>query len=134
MNKFELKESNVEIGYKNRREIVEGCSLDIDQNPRIIKAFDNKEDAIKELQNYKTNITELSGVIGTYYDITEFYVEENIYDEDGEFISNEGIHEFSKIEIEVIEKPSYITVGTYDNFHDAEEKLYELEEGFLSFK
>ena len=129
MNKFELKQSNIEIGYKKRNEIVEGCSLDIDQDPRIIKAFDNKEDAIKELQNYKTNITELSGATGTYYSVTEFYVEENIYDKDGEFISNEGIHEFSKIEIEVTEKPSYNTVGTYNNFHDAEEKLYELEEG-----
>lgn len=134
MNKFELKESNIEIGYKNRREIVEGCSLDVYQNPRIIKTFDNKEDAIKELQNYKTNITKLSGVTGAYYNVTEFYVEENIYDKNGEFISNEGIHEFSKIEIEVTEKPSYNTVGIYDNFHDAEEKLYELEDGCLSFR
>ena len=39
-----------------------------------------------------------------------------------------------EVHIEVIEKPSYNTVGTYDNFHDAEEKLYELEEGYLSFR
>ena len=129
---FELKKSNVEISYKNRMEIKEGCSVDC-EDPEIIKLFESKEQALEELKKYNTEISELSGSAGIYYNVTEYFVEQIIYD-DEEVFESIGIVGYSKIEIEVTEKPSYETVGVYSNFVDAEDKLCNLDEGFLSFK
>lgn len=78
------------------------------------------EDAKNELLNYKSNIRELSGNYGKYYLVEEYYIEENIYDEDGELLEGEGIWEFSKINIELVEKPSYNTLAIFDNMEAAE--------------
>ena len=131
---FEVRKNSIEISYKNRMEITEGCTVNQDdKESEIIKQFDKKDDALIELQNYKTEIKELSGGSGKYYLVTEYYVEENTYDEDGEWESGGDVWEFSKIQIEVTEKPSYDTFGTYNNFKDAEKKLDGLDDGFLSF-
>ena len=96
--KFELRKNNIEISYKNRTEIAEGCSLNQnDQDPEVIKSFEHKDDALLELQNYKTDIRELSGRAGKYYSVTEYYVEENTYDEDDEWESGGDIWEFSEM-------------------------------------
>ena len=98
MEKFELRKNNVEISYKNRSEIMEGCTLNQDnQDPIIIKSFDNKDDALFELQNYTTDVRKLSGGAGSYYSITEYYIEENTYNENGEWIEGGDVLEFSEI-------------------------------------
>ena len=132
--KFEIIKNNIEISHKNRVNVKEGCSLEQDnQDPKIIKSFVNKDDALLELQNYTTEITELSGAF-TYYNVTEYYVEENVYDEDNEWLSGGDVWGFSKIQIEVNEKSSYETVGVQDNLIDVKGKLHELDEGFLSLR
>lgn len=86
------------------------------------------DEAKKELSKLKTRITELSGPTEIYYLIEEYYIEEDT--------ENGDIVEFSKIQIEVIEKPSYNTLGSYDNFKDAEDALNEYDgfgEVYLSF-
>jgi hypothetical protein len=40
----------------------------------------------------------LSGSAGTYYLVTEYCVEENEYDEDGEWVSGGDVLEFSHME------------------------------------
>ena len=100
MVRYEIIKNTREISYKKRSEIKEGCTLNQrDQEPEIIKAFDKKEDALNELKSYKSDISKFNGVAGLYYLVTEYYVEKNEYDEDGEFVEDFGILAFSKMEI-----------------------------------
>lgn len=75
----------------------------------------------KELEKYSAYIRSLSGSTGSYYLITEYFVEEIELDEDDDFVCSLGIHEYSKMEFNLIEKPSYNTLATFDNMRDAEE-------------
>ena len=137
MKKFELRKNSIEVSWKNRKTIKEGITTtQDDQYPEIVKSFDNLEDAKNELQKYKSNIRELSGGAGKYYLIEEYYIEENTYDKDGEWLEGGDILEFSKIIIELVEKPSYDTLATFDNMEEAEEAYNDYEgenEVYLSF-
>lgn len=98
MKKFEIFKNTVELNWRDKAKIVEGCTLDQgDCDPELIKSFIDKEKALKELKNYKSDIRELKGVLGTYYEITEYYIQENYYDEDGDFIEGGDIWEFSEM-------------------------------------
>lgn len=119
MIKYELRKGSIEISYKNRFEIAPGIAVDdIDE---VIATFDTLEDAKKELEKYSTYIRSLSGSAGSYYLVEEYFVEEIELDEDEDFICSLGVHEYSKMEFELIEKPSYKTLATFDNMRDAEE-------------
>ena len=137
MKKFELRKNSIEVSWKNRKTIKEGITTtQDDQYPEIVSSFDNLEDAKNELQKYKSNIRELSGGAGKYYLIEEYYIEENTYDKDGEWLEGGDIWEFSKIIIELVEKPSYDTLATFDNMEEAEEAYNDYEgenEVYLSF-
>lgn len=103
MKKFELRENTREVKYKDRKEIKEGCTLyQADQYPKIINSFDSKEEALEELKSYKTEIYELSLVVGTYYSVTEYYVEENEYDEAGEWLNGGDIMSFPKSKLDLL--------------------------------
>lgn len=128
--KFDIVKNSVEVSFKERKSIREGISVSRDDyTEEVEKSFKNAEDALLELQNHKTEIKEGGGV----YDVEEYYVQENKYDMDGELLENGDILQFSKMEISVVEQPTYNTVGVFDNFEDAIKKCNELEEGFLSF-
>lgn len=135
--KYEIRKNTREISYKKRAEIKEGCTLEQDnQEPEIIKIFDDKDEALNELKLYKSDICKLSGGAGSYYLITEYYVEENEYDEDGEWINGGDVWEFSKMQIELVEKPSYETLNVYTDMQSAETALNDYDgenEVYLSF-
>ena len=92
MKKFELMKNTADVSEKN---ICEGCTLNFDWlYPECLKVFDNLEDARKELNNY---LTEYKNSASTgKVNVTEYYIVENIYDEDGEFVSGGDIWDFSK--------------------------------------
>ena len=96
--KFELIKNYVEIKRKDKERIVEGCTV-MQENgePEIIKSFDNKEDALKELEKYETEIDRISAPIGTIYGITEYYVQETAYNGEGDFLENSGIWKFTEM-------------------------------------
>lgn len=135
--KYEIRKNTREISYKNRAQIKQGCTLEQDnQDPEIIKSFDDKDEALNELKLYKSDICKLSGGAGAYYAVTEYYVEENEYDKDGEWVSGGDVWEFSEIKIELVEKPSYETLGVYADMESAENALNDYEgenEVYLSF-
>lgn len=137
MTKFEIRKDSVEVSWKNRKTIRKGMVIDSDnQNPELINSYDTLEEASKAIKNYNTTIRELSGGAGKYYLLEEYYIEENVYDEEGEFLRCDGIWEFSKIIIELVEKPSYNTLATFDNMEDAEEAYNDYDgenEVYLSF-
>lgn len=122
MVKYELKKDSIEVRYKDRKEIKPGIVLTADnREPELIKTFDNKEEALEELGKYKSSITEYT-YNGTLYVVEEYYIEENTYDDDDEdeWLSGGDIWSFSKMEIELVEKPSYDTLAVFDNMADAE--------------
>lgn len=140
MLKYELRKNTREIRYRDRKEIKEGCTLNQDdQYPEIISSFDSKEEALESLKGYKTKIIDYSLATGTYYSVTEYYVEENEYDEEGKWLGGGGIYEFSKIQIGLVEvekqgHKTYETLAVFDNFADAVKAQNECEEVcFLSF-
>lgn len=118
MTKYELFKLNNEISRKNRYGILPGCSIDLNgsQDPEKIEEFQTKEEALEALKKYSTSVGEGSG----FFSITEYYVSEIEYDDDGDFL-NEDILEYSKMNIEVIEKPSYNVLASFDNYKDAED-------------
>ena len=98
--KYELIENTREVHYKDRAEIKKGCTRDqTDQNPEIIKSFDSKDEALEALKDYKSEILEFSSHGMIYFNVKEFYVEENVYDRDGEWISGGDVWEFSEMPI-----------------------------------
>lgn len=97
VKKFEIVKNTIEV---KKGEIKEGCTIDIErtvQEPEKLESFDTKEEALKALANYQSKVRELSGHLGIYYEVTEYYIEENDYDEDGEWVSGGDIHAFSKM-------------------------------------
>lgn len=118
MTKYELFKLNNEISWKNRYGILPGCSIDLNgsQDPEKIEEFQTKEEALEALKKYSTSVGEVSG----FFLITEYYVSEIEYDDDGDFL-NEDILKYSKMNIEVIEKPSYNVLASFDNYKDAED-------------
>lgn len=86
------------ILFKNEGEVkryYEGCTTDrSDTNPEVIKSFDNKNEALKELKKYKTSVTDFK----SYCLVEEYYVEEQIQNEEGEFVDGGDIWDYSKLE------------------------------------
>lgn len=95
--KFEIRKTHKEIAYKNRKDIVEGCTMEDENDFVILESFANKETALEELKKYSTVIDRFSSPIGSMYGITEYCVEENIYDEDDEWIASEGVWQYTKM-------------------------------------
>lgn len=122
MNKirFDIKRNTIEISYKDRMDIKPCCTLDnIDSDPEIMESFDTKEAAIEALKKYSTDISTFSSPNGQVFAITEYYIEENEYDEDGDPIICNDVWEESKMEI-ILEDENGNTIDTFDNYADAE--------------
>lgn len=86
------------ILFKNQAEVkkyYEGCTLEKrDIYPEVVKIFDNKDEALKELEKYITRVD----TYNNYYLVEEYYVEEQEQDEDREFIDGGDVWEYSKLE------------------------------------
>lgn len=121
MKLFEIIENRCEVDYKDRYNIKRGLTADQDDQPgkRVVKNFDKKEEAREALKSYKSDVTPHHG----YFDIVEYYIEENDYDEEGEWISGGDIWEFSPFQIEVTDREKLETIAVFDNYKDAE-KFY----------
>ncbi len=135
MKKYELKKRTTEIAWKDRFDILEGCTAE-DPEPTTLKRCDTKEEAEKALKDCTTSIRELKGASGTFYAVEEYCIEENEYDEDDEWVSGGDILDWSKMNIEVIEKPTYRTLGAYSNYEEAEKAMNDYDgedEVYMSF-
>lgn len=134
MKKYEIIKRPMTFDYKERKQIKESCTA-FCENEELVKSFDTLDEAIKEFGKYKTEISTRSGSHGTMYEVTEYVVQENTYDDDGEFENYGDILEVSKMAIGLIELPSYETIGTFDNLEDAEEAYnnYDGDEAKISF-
>lgn len=104
MIKYEIKKGYEEVSWKDRKKIMPGITVDTDgdKEPELIAEFDTLEEARKELKKYESSIWLLSGGAGAYYGIEEYYIEENEYEEDGEWVDGGSIWEFSKMDLSKI--------------------------------
>ena len=100
---YELRCDSIEL--RSVKQIKNGVAASQDQDtyPEIIKTFDTKEEALSELKKYHTEIRELSHHM-RYYEVTEYYVEENTYDQDGENVKGGDIWGISNITSDDMEK------------------------------
>lgn len=121
MIKYELVKRHETFKYSDRLEIMPGCAGS-DPDPEVIETFDSKEKALAALKKYKSQLwKEETFSSGTQYHVAEWSVEENEYDEDGEFKSYVGTWDWSPMKIEVTVMPSYDVIGTYSTMRDAQE-------------
>ena len=125
MKKYDLVKRTAEFNYKNRKNIEEGCTA-LDPSPEYIKTFDNLEEAKKELAKRKTSVSKFENHNMTFYSVEEYVIEENEfeYDEDEKKLVQTGFIdtlETTPMKIEVVETPSYETLGVYSSMEEAEE-------------
>lgn len=120
MKKYEIVERMRELRYVDRMNIEEGCT-NLEPDQELIKSFDSLEEAKEELKKYKTTISKFSAASMRYFEVTEYCVEENEYDEDGELESEGAVWEYSKMEIEVVESETYNTLAVCSSYREAEE-------------
>lgn len=87
--RYDIIKNRIEV--KHESDIREGVTLTgSDQNPEAVASCATKEEALKVLENYKSDVKEMSG----YYLVTEYYVEEEMY-EDGELYESRDILAFA---------------------------------------
>ena len=125
MKKYDLVKRKAEFNYKNRKNIEEGCTA-LDLSPEYIKTFDSLAEAKKELAKHKTAISKFKSSGTTCYEVEEYVIEENEfeYDEDEKKLVQTGFVdtlETTPMKIEVVEIPSYETIGVYSSLEEAEE-------------
>ena len=76
------------------------------------------EEAQEELKKLKTDIKE-NHYNTTFYTVTEYYIEENEYDEDGDWVTGGDIYDFSEMNIDVVECETRKHLGTFHDFESA---------------
>lgn len=119
MKKYEVKENTIEVNYKNRKSIKAGVSLESEnQDPVTIVSCETLEEAQEELKKLKTDIKE-NHYNTTFYTVTEYYIEENEYDEDGDWVTGGDIYDFSEMNIDVVECETRKHLGTFHDFESA---------------
>lgn len=119
MKKYEVKENTIEVNYKNRKSIKAGVSLESEnQEPVTIVSCETLEEAQEELKKLKTDIKE-NHYNTTFYTVTEYYIEENEYDEDGDWVTGGDIYDFSEMNIDVVECETRKHLGTFHDFESA---------------
>ena len=131
MIKYDLVKRTAEFNRKNRKEIKQGCTA-LDPDPEYIKTFDDLEEAKKELAKRKTSVSKFENHNMTFYSVEEYVIEEIEFefDEDeNEFVQASFIDtlETTSMEIEVVEKPSYETIGVFSSLEEAEEATNEYD-------
>lgn len=107
MRQYELKENTREIKYADRKEIQEGCTLNQDFcEPTVVKSFLDKKEALDALKEYETSISEVHAGRNSYFKVVEYYVEENVYDSEGEWIGGGDVWGFSHMpdDMQIVQK------------------------------
>lgn len=95
MKKFEIIENIREI--KTLKDVHEGCTTEsTDQYPNTIASFETLEEAREELKKYQSEACYCQGFACGFYKVTEYYIEENEYNDDGEWIGGGDIWDFAE--------------------------------------
>lgn len=95
---YEVATASAEFGWRQKTCIQTGCVFALDEYcPEILEKHEKVEDAIEALSKYQSSIRKLSGPTGAYYEVTEYAVQETLYDEDGDEVQTLNIWKFSEL-------------------------------------
>lgn len=122
---YNLMKDSVEIDYKRRAQIAEGVAVDSECGAEIVKTFATETEALKALNEYSTEVRELSSSAGAYYLVTEYYIEEAIYDDEGEWIDGGDVIAHTPLKVAVYDDETDEVIGTFNNYRDAERAANE---------
>lgn len=119
MTKYEIVKNTLET--KGDYEQGMTYNYEGDQYPEILASYDTLKEAKEALKDYTSEIRDMSG----YNLITEYYIEENAYDEEGEWISGGDVWEFAPVlTLDMMEDIAReVTEDFFDEFesdHEAE--------------
>lgn len=123
MIKYEVIKRSKEFRYKDRSEIVTGCTV-TDPEPEIIESFDTLVDAMafyfSPVNDIKTSISKYRGNTGTVYVVVEYVIQENEYDSDGNNITK-YIKDWYTTQMNIFVKDEkYDEVAIFFAYKDAE--------------
>lgn len=95
---FEIIKNTGEYSWRQKKDIHTGCTFDQDnQSPETVERHPSKKDALEALKKYSSDIRKYSGNAGALYLVTEYAVQENVYDEDGDWVEGGNIWEFAAL-------------------------------------
>lgn len=96
--KFEIRMSEAEINYKDRKRIKEGVAQVYcnDRFYEVVEVYFDKMEALEALKKYKSGYRELSST-KTYYLVKEYYIEVVGLDKCG-YDQDLGTLEYSRLE------------------------------------
>lgn len=124
--RYDLIRTILTVDWSNRFGIYSGCAIDSIEtaDSMVFLPFEVKEEALMELESHPSDITKE----GSNLIVTEYFVQENEYDETGTLCGGGSILDYSQIEIELIDKDTREILAVYGNWKAAEEAL-ELYDG-----
>lgn len=95
---YEVVKNTGEYGWREKKNIHTGCTFEQDSYcPEVLEKHHKKEDALDALKKYSSDIRKMSGAAGPLYLVTEYAVQETLYDEDGDELQTTDIWEFSEL-------------------------------------
>lgn len=95
--KYELRKNTMELPVRDVYDLDEGVTLDQqNQEPEIIKTFDDEYDALEALKGYKSFARYTDGFVRGFFEVEEYYVEENAYDYNGDLIFGGDVSKFAE--------------------------------------
>ena len=97
MKRFEIVKNTIEVkkGTEYRQGITQNVELNRDQYPEILESFNTLEEAKTALKKYNSEVEDYS----TYLMITEYFIQENQYDEDGDWEAGGDVWEYAPLDI-----------------------------------
>lgn len=94
--KYEIKRNDCQVRKESETE--EGCTLQQrNQMPEVLESYNTLEEAREELKKYKGSVEYIKDVV-PYFQVVEYYIEQNEYDEDDEWISGGDVWDFAERE------------------------------------
>ena len=118
--RYNLYENSGEVTLEKVRE---GCTVDtVEYDPVLIKSFEVSSEALDELKKYSSSVREFRehGSNKRLFEVTEYYIEEDYYDLDGEWCGGGDIWDFTPMKFEVISESNKKILAVFDNLADAE--------------
>lgn len=116
--KYEIVKSTFEHKDKYYEGITRG---DFDLDDEILKSFGALGEAKEALKEYECSCVKCEGIAGKFYKSEEYALQENIYNESGEYIDGGDILEYAQLGIDEShyqpEQSEIDFVAAYENTH-----------------
>lgn len=96
---YEVMEASKEFKVKDAKEINQACTSNYDDSfiKPLNERFENKQEALEFLSNLESEVRFYEGFAIPYYKVTEFFVEENVYNECDDWLSGGDVLGYSKM-------------------------------------